>query len=227
MLKLEQKNDLTEKLIEKKTFCVDNHIICSSISHGLIKSLQNLGFSEMDVTDGDPRVRMQHLFSKKSLSTLEREDGDSLFKQCQSLIQKDTSFVGYIEEEIIIVDESFSSLLFHEKNWSDTLLPVNPSACPEGIYKACDIHLSLHNFNPKVEQMLLAAGFYYLELNKPDLGKVRIYTMQTQDIKTGKSIFDNVKNTIEKGGGVQGSLKFEKTKNLYNQGFTLPPIVLS
>lgn len=220
MLSLEQKHPNQSY----KVVCCDNHIIANSISVELAKFFIDSGFSEQTVVGGDSRVRMKRLWSKKS-STV--EEGDEWFKKCQYYIQQDNSFVGYIEEEAITFDEPIAILDLNELPWASLLPKLNPSPCPEGIYKASDIHLSLHKVNPKVERRLFESGFYYLELYKPKLGNVRVYTMQTQNKKEGGEIFQILKKILIQGGGVEGFLKFELTRNLYNQGFSLPPIILS
>jgi hypothetical protein len=48
----------------------------------------------------------------------------------------------------------------------------------------------------------------------------------TQKPKTGRDILKQLQKTVKQGGGVEGFLKFEITKNLYNQGFSLPPILM-
>lgn len=208
--------------ISKVGWC-DTHIIANSISVELANIFKEIGLSEQVVIGGDSRVRMQHLWSKKSSSLKEADDW---FDKCKFYIKQDKSFIGYIEEEVIAIDQQISNLHFDEAAW-DALLPkLNPSPCPQGIVKACDVHLALHNANPKLDKKLLESGFYYLDLCKPNLGNVRIYTMQTQCQKVGKEIFHVLKKIFAQGGGAEGFLKFEFTRNLYNQGFSLPPLIL-
>lgn len=207
-----------------KLITYDTHLIANSLSQEVVQFLEYSGFSEQNVSGGDERVRMQRLWSKKS-STL--EDVDNLFNKCKFYIQQDESFIGYIETEIITIDEPISCSPLDEMVWDAMPLNLNPSPCPEGIYKACDVHLSLHKASPVVNKKLLESGFYYLDLSKSQLGNVRVYTMQTQSQKVGRQIFETLKKTLEKGGGVEGSLKFEVTRSLYNHGFLLPPIILS
>ncbi len=210
--------------VRSKVGCCDTHIIANSISVELVKSLKDSGYSEQVVIGGDSRVRMQRLLSKKSATVAEADD---CFDKWQFYLKQDNSFVGYIEEEVVAIDELVSSVPFEREVWDRLLPQLNPSPCPEGIVKGCDIHLSLHKLNPQVDQKLLESGFYYLDLYKPNLGNVRIYTMQTQNQKVGRDIFYLLKKILLQGGGVEGFLKFEVTRNLYNQGFALPPLILS
>ena len=216
--------DTKKGYITSKLMNCDTHIIANSISQALVQFLANSGFSEQAVIGGDDRVRMQRLWSKKS-STL--KDADSWFEKCMFYIKQDKDFWGYIEEEIITIDKPVFYSPLDEEVWSLRLPKLNPSFCPKGIYKACDIHLSLCKVEPIVNQKLLESGFYYLDLHKYQLGNVRIYTMQTQSPKIGKKIFEMLKNIVAQGGGVEGFIKFEFTRNLYNQGFSLPPMILS
>ena len=201
----------------------DNHVIANSISEDLIRVLQDFDFSQKVVTGGDSRVHMKYLWSKKSSNL---EDADLLFDKCQFYIRRDREFVGYIEEEIITFDQPVSYSPLDESAWNELLPLIDPKPCPDRIFKACDVHLAVHNVDSEVEKILQNTGFYYLELHKPDLGRVRIYTMQAQTRQKGGEIFQDLKKSIEKGGGVEGFLKFELTRNLYNQGFSLPPLLL-
>ena len=173
----------------KSTTC-DNHVVANSISEETCLVLQDLEFSEKNVTGGDPRVRMERLWSKKA-STL--EDADDCFGKGQFHIKHDKSFVGYIEEEIATLDEPISYLPLNETAWDSLLPKLSPRPCPKGIHKGCDIHLALHKRHPYIERTLLESGFYYLELEKPHLSKVRIFTMQTQALKAGNYNLDKSK----------------------------------
>ncbi|QHG21196.1 hypothetical protein [Nostoc sp. ATCC 53789] len=218
MLNLEDKLMVTSSKIG---FC-DTHVIANSISVELANFFRDSGFSEQNIIGGDSCVRMQHLWSKK-FSTV--QEADICFKKSQFYIKQDKSFVGYIEEEVIAVDEPISNLPLDEAIWDKLLPKLSPSPCSEGIVKACDIHLALHQVNSKVDKKFLESGFYYLDLYKPNLGNVRIYTMQTQNRKVGRQILRDLKKTLAQGGGVEGFLKFEVTRKLYNQGFSLPPLI--
>jgi hypothetical protein len=201
----------------------DTHVVANSISLVTVELLQKQGFYELKVVDGDTRVRMQSLWSKKSSSA---QDADECFDKSKSLLQQDINFLGYIEEEVMELDESIKPTPFNEEIWDKMLPSLAPSPCPDNMVKACDIHLSLHNVNPLIDQKLLNAGFYFLELYKPNIGNVRIYTMQTQKPKKGRELLHQLQQVVSLGGGVEGFLKFEITKNLYNQGFSLPPILM-
>jgi hypothetical protein len=205
------------------TLWCDTHVVANSISSVTVELLQKQGFHELKVVNGDTRVRMQSLWSKKSSSA---QNADECYEQSKSLIQQDAHFVGYIEEEVMELDEPITPTPFNEDVWGKLLPILAPSPCPDNMIKACDIHLSLHNVNPLIDQKLLNAGFYFLELYKPSIGNVRIYTMQTQKPKKGREILNQLQQVVSLGGGVEGFLKFEITKNLYNQGFSLPPILM-
>lgn len=205
------------------TLWCDTHVVANSISSVTVELLQKQGFYELKVVDGDARVRMQSLWSKKSSSP---QNADECFEKSKLLLQQDINFVGYVEEEVMELDESIKPTPFNEEIWDEMLPSLVPSPCPDNMVKACDIHLSLHNVNPLIDQKLLNAGFYFLELYKPNIGNVRIYTMQTQKPKKGREILHQLQQVVSLGGGVEGFLKFEITKNLYNQGFSLPPILM-
>jgi hypothetical protein len=210
-------------LNQLSTVWCDTHVVANSISPNVVELLQQQGFYALKVVDGDVRVRMQSLWSKKSSSA---QEADECFEKSKLYLQQDPHFVGYIEEEVMELDEPIQPTAFNEEVW-DSLLPnLSPSPCPDNMVKVCDIHLSLHNVNPAIDKKLIDAGFYFLELHKPSIGNVRIYTMQTQKPKTGRDILKQLQQTVEQGGGVEGFLKFEITKNLYNQGFSLPPILM-
>jgi hypothetical protein len=210
-------------LNQLSTVWCDTHVVANSISPNVVELLQQQGFYALKVVDGDVRVRMQSLWSKKSSSA---QEADECFEKAKLYLQQDSHFVGYIEEEVMELDEPIHPTPFNEEIWDKLLPNLSPSPCPDNMVKACDIHLSLHNVNPLIDQKLINAGFYFLELYKPSIGNIRIYTMQTQKPKTGRDILKQLQQTVKQGGGVEGFLKFEITKNLYNQGFSLPPILM-
>jgi hypothetical protein len=201
----------------------DTHIIANSISEASIDMITNMGFKEQKVVGGDPRVRMERLWSNK---TNDLKEADLWFKKLQFHIKQDNEFVGYVEEEVITFDEVIDNLPLNESAWDNLLPALSPSPCPENIYKECDVHLSLHDVDPAIDLKLKQAGFYHLDLDKPSVGHTRIYTMQAESKADGKKVLDTLINIVKQAGGIQGFLKFEITRNIYNQGFLLPPILL-
>jgi hypothetical protein len=200
----------------------DLHVVADEMPRELETTLLGLGYKPKVVIGGDPRVRMQHLFSFKVEG---REVADDLFRHSVAAIERHPSFVGYIEEEVVAHDVSIvSSPSVGDMDPFPEIFRVDN--CPIGIYKKCDIHVAIPDSLESVTHKLRDAGFYYLNLFKPEIGFVNVTTIQTEDVLTGKRIWDLLMHYLPRVGGFNGFAKFEVTAAIKNFGFRLPPIVL-
>ena len=208
--------------MERKPQTFDLHVVANTMPPALKTELTSFGFDEKVVIGGDPRVRMQHLLS---LRAGERSRANDLYKESVSVIERYSQFVGYIEQETIAHDLTIVGRGTAKAETFPEQFHVED--CPVGKYKKCDIHVAIPETQVDVTERLKEAGFYHLNLLKPNLGSVNIATIQTEDLMEGKRIWNLLATYLQNCGSFNGFAKFEITVAIKNFGFRLPPIVLS
>lgn len=210
----------------KKKYNYDVHVAAKVIPQNLISKLLSLGYSPKPVLGGDPRVRIEHLLT---IHSGDRATADTVFEETVALLQNCEEFRGYVEEEIVLYD-----LKFQVRDGGTPAVVVSSfpevlevSECPPHVYKACDIHVTVSGSSDlRVMDALRAAGFYFLSLDKKDVGLANVVTIQLEDLVRGKRVWKSLIPFLEQADGFDGFAKFEVTANIRSFGFALPPLVL-
>ena len=198
----------------------DIHVVSHHVSDRTVERLIAAGFGEERVLGGDDRVRMQRLMSMKFDNV---NHADSKFQDTVALLREDSSFVGYIEEEITTAKERVDG--------RPTPGPIGPFPSvdarfpPAGVLKTCDIHASGSSIFPELEAALRDAGLYFIVLDKAGVGPVTVFTIQTEELSTGREFHQQLLTYLRDSGGFSGFVKFEVLRNLENFDSRLPPIV--
>jgi len=201
----------------------DLHIVANYLPSRLAEQLFHLGYLPQRVVGGDPRVRMHDLLS---LKVDDKATADRLYTRSVSAIKGHPEFTGYIEEEAILED-----LAIHGADLGRLIddfpekLQVN--LCPPDRYKKCDIHVTTCRVNCQSVRKLLEAGFYFLSLDKKDLGVAQVCTIQLEDLARGRQMWSTTLDYLRESGAFEGYAKFEATIRIESFGFVLPPIVLN
>lgn len=201
----------------------DIHVVADELPTGLENTLLRMGFNPKDVVGGDVRVRMRHLLS---LKVADHKTAHNVFTESVSVIKEYPSFNGYIESEAVTEDLTINVPC----EWSqcgDFPLRLNVSPCPPGKFKRCDIHVAIPAGDERVTTKLREAGFYYLSLYKPGGGSFNVVTIQFENVKRGRRLWDELLIYLRQCSGFNGFAKFEVTMGIKNFGFHLPPMVLA
>ena len=200
----------------------DVHIVGYEVVSLLASALERIGFVAKNVVGGDPRVRMPFLMSLKTTSAYE---ADRAMHRAVEAIHATGPFRGYIESEVTTTDEVIepTSLL---SEFCPATKPFIVSSCPPGVIKKADIHATAVELSPAIDNWLREVGFYFLRLDKPGIGPVSVYTVQTQDLQTGRRIWSDLRDDLRRCGQFRGQLRFEITRRVVSLGSNMPPIVL-
>ncbi len=212
-------SDQTADTLGKPT---DIHVVSRNMSDALAQDLLGLGFQSKVVAGGDPRVRMDHLYS---IVHDDVEISDVVYAKTIALCSKDESFFGYVEQEVIAEDIELRTDA--EGSIAELDVELALSECPADLYKACDLHFAFVGVDEQIRRNLEAAGFYNLVLNKPGLGDVTIFTMQFEKIAPGHELWTHMLRYFEGQPDMNIDAKFEVTRNLHRFGdYPLPPLIL-
>jgi hypothetical protein len=194
----------------------DIHIVSNDLPTGLAQDLVALGYERRLTLGGDRRVRIKYLYTQKLGS---RRSADTVYKETLTVLERYSSFVGYIEEEAIVADVSLESTGEGVSNFAAML----ESFDERGIHKKCDIHITTPCERSKAVKDLRLAGFYRQRLDKLGLGPVTVLTVQSEDLVAGKRLWRQVLEYLSQSPSFRGSAKFEVTIQLKNFGFRIPP----
>lgn len=214
--------DLSDLSADTRGKPTDIHVVSRNMSDALVQDLLGLGFQSKIVAGGDPRVRMDHLYS---IVHDDVEMSDAVYAKTIDLCSGDDSFFGYVEQEVIAEDIELRTNAGGGVDALDVGLAL--SECPADLYKACDLHFAFVGVGKEIRRELEAAGFYNLVLNKPGLGDVTIFTMQFEKIVHGHKLWAHMLKYIKSQPDINVDAKFEVTRNLHRFGdYPLPPLIL-
>jgi hypothetical protein len=200
---------------------IDVHVVARNATPRTLAKLGELGLDAKNVVGGDPRVRMEYLLSAKSKELVV---SDELYAQAVKICENDTSFYGYIEQEVVSFDLNLES-----KGEAEPKLDISfsVSPCPDNLFKGCDLHFAFLNTPPDVLTQMKAHDFYHLVLNKVGLGDITIFTMQLEQVTQGFELWNAMLRYLDGVDGLACAAKFEVTRNLFRFGdYPLPPLVL-
>ncbi|MES2416385.1 MAG: hypothetical protein V4504_01665 [Patescibacteria group bacterium] len=221
----------------------DLHLSAYDISLSSIKKLEELGF-----------VR-DHFANNRYCDTTAYhgsfpgwQPNETIYSKIKEILSEDKVFNGGLEEEITVPsnrieiipvadirDEASSEIM---SQFISIALPEKKNVtCPDGRYKACDIHLNVHWKYSYDRSKEVIDSFGLVSFDKPDVSKLstennfsRIYTMTFESLSEGLVVFNAMKKVIspERGFGIQGKLKLEITTRIFRKPHTgiMLPIIL-
>jgi hypothetical protein len=198
----------------------DLHIVANELPPRLDAALQELGYRHKRVVGGDQRVLMKYLLSQKRFS---RRAADEIYASTVRAVDQHPSFNGYVEEEAVAHDLSFSGRGGGEL--CRFPLRLTASDCPPDTYKRCDVHVATSYEDSTAIRGLREAGFYSQILEKPTQGRVQVATVQAEGLVLGKQLWKHVVCYLSQCDEFVGSAKFEVTLQLHNFNYSLPPMV--
>lgn len=160
-----------------------------------------------------------------------REDYTAKRREFEVLMEKfGRTTNGYAHAEVIkpewdvrICPRDFdSSVVFPVSRFASTV-----STQP----KVWDIHITAFrdSLDPRLEQRLFEqAGMYFIDIKKPNGRIGRSFTVQGRtDILSGIDLFKQLQRYISAAGGMEGSMKLEKTifMKVYGDPAIVPPAI--
>jgi hypothetical protein len=198
----------------------DLHLVSNDIPRNLLERLFAMGYERRTVVGGDQRVRMSFLLSLKCDT---EEETNALFASTADMLSKEPGFSGYLEAEETLRDLSIQSS--GGKGEMPPSLAFSPIEAPAGVYKMCDIHATDLRGDVSTRELLLSRGFYFLEMEKQNNRRATVYTMQFARLEDGMQACEELCRFLSQQTNFGGSVKLERTVNLRNYNYVLPPFV--
>lgn len=150
-----------------------------------------------------------------SFETNSPQDARAAWIHAVEIIDQDHSFKGYLESETLA--DAFESIAELERQYAPiSAFPLGKlelAPVPFDRHKRSDLHVkrSATTAQDELDQLLLAAGFYEVRTQRN-----RIYTLQCEDVRDARKIFQLLRQHIMESGGAR-IVNFEIVGKFYRK----------
>jgi len=185
------------------------HINIFSISDIALKKLKEIGYQN------EPFLETAGSYAPPSHYSIEDNDIEYIKKSWDkglAILEKDDTFQGYIESEILY--EKYSVKYKEDYKFNKEIAFPLPHLTlinvPKDKYKKADIHVkrTLNLEYDKLDELLIESNFYLVRTERH-----RLYTLQSESLKDMVIIFNKLKEYFDLVGGVK-ALTLEVVNNL-------------
>lgn len=200
----------------------DIHLSAYQISEESIQEFETLGFERDEFANN---TRCEVTAYHGTYRGKEHLPNTNLWENLCSILKKDTNFSGGLEEEEFDAENSIFFTGVGQEN--KPLLPAIETVQPKsGIYKSCDIHISIDIENSDSNCLKYLEVLQIASFDKSKNGKIhRVYTITTETLENGQKAFAIISDYLKNVKGLVGKMKIEKTTRFLRKpetAYTLP-----